>query len=426
MVFVEILSIIFSALWLLAILLYIPKFISWGYGFKKSPKLHNPKNSRIALVIPAKDEADCIGPLFDSIREQTYPVDMFDTYLVVDNADPDIEDPTITLAKEKLQNLEYLQELPQNAKGAALKNLFEYIANKYPNKYDAYIIVDADNILTPNFVEEMNNALVSGADVIIGKKLIKNWQSDKKENRNLIANISALTYTGVDTMGNKYKSKKGYSLAICGQGVLITQKFVDEFGGFPFTSLTEDIELNMCAILHDFKQFYYEHAQIYSEEPNSHKEYNKRRYRWLKGYITCNQKYRKQLVDKTFHEGPVKKENLNFLYELFPVALMYIIACVACLCFAICGIVLSILWSPLAVGAWCLALSWLLKIYLMTLVFNLILVLEDADTNKMTVGEKLEVIFLGPFITMEYAIIFLKVLDKNYHVSWEHVKRIKL
>lgn len=210
------------------------------------PQLKNSKNARIALVIPAKGEADSIAPLFDSINAQTYPSDLLYTFLVVDNEDLDSEDPTIALAKSKLKNMDYLLEKPQKSKGAALKNLFEHIKNKQSDNFDAYIIVDADNILTPKFVEEMNNALISGADVIIGKKLIKNWESNNKKNRNLTSNISALTYTGIDTMGNKYKTQKGFSLAICGQGVLLTSRFIEHFGGFPFTSLTEDIEPKYC------------------------------------------------------------------------------------------------------------------------------------------------------------------------------------
>ena len=423
--FIEILLIVFGSLWLLGILLYIPKFISWGMGFKTMPRLYNKNKSRIALIIPAKDESDTIAPLFDLINEQTYDQNYFDTFLVVDTQDPSVEEPTVAIAKNKLKNLEYLIEPIQNCKGEALKNMFEYLLKNHKNKYDAYIIVDADNILTPTFVEEMNNALVSGADVIIGKKLIKNWKSKNKKNRNLIANISALTYTAIDTMSNKYRTLKGYSISICGQGVLLTNKFINHFNGFPFTGLTEDIELNIEAILNDFPQYYYEYAQLYSEEPLTLKEYNKRRYRWLKGYSQCMAKYHKKLMQKTFCKEKIELKNFNFMFALYPVGIMFVTIIVAFLTFLISGIVLSAIGSPIAYMAWWSTLGSLGLCYIMLAIFSFIQVIEDFKTNKMSFWEKLAVIFIGPFILAEYGIIFLRVINKNFHVKWDHVKRIR-
>lgn len=186
------------------------------------------------------------------------------------------------------------------------------------------------------------------------------------------------------------------------------------------------MSLNIAAILNDFPQYYYEHAKLYAEEPISHKQYNKRRYRWLKGYFGCNKKYKKQLMKKTFGGEKVIRANLNFLFELLPVYFMFGVTCVAFATFLISGIVLSILGSPLAATAWWLTLGAFLLFYLMTAFFNFMLVVEDRETNKMTVREKLAVIFLGPFITMEYGIVLLRVINKNYNVEWEHIERLQL
>ncbi len=423
--FLLILLIIFGALWTLSILLYIPKFISWGYGFKKMPRLKNPNKARIALVIAAKDEEDAVAPLFDSINKQTYPKDLYHTFLVVDSLTPDT-DKTVILAKEKLLNSTLLVEPPQNSKGSALNQLFKNIMTEPENQYDAYIIVDADNILTPNFIEEMNNALASNADVIIGKKIIKNWESKDPKHRNLVANVSALTYTGIDTMGNKYKTLKGYSLTVCGQGVMLTHRFINHFGGFPFTSLTEDTELNIEAILNDFPQYYYEYAELYAEEPITRKEYNKRRYRWLKGYFSCNAKYTGALLKKTFSNGKVDKRNLNFLFELYPIYFMFASAILATFTFLVSAIVLTCLNSTLLGFAWWLTGGWLLLFYLMIAFFNFMLVIECGKDNKMSFKENLAVIILGPILTVEYGIVLLRVINKNYKVKWEKVERIKL
>lgn len=425
--FLYILMIVFLSLWLLGVVLYIPKYIAWWYGFKKTPHLKNDRKNRIAIVIAARGEERCIGKLFDSIELQTYDRDKFMVFLALDSDTPEMGDPQLEIAKSHLKKTQFDYSLarPSGSKGAALKRLFQKILTEHPDEFDAYIIVDADNTLTPNYVEEMNNALITKADVIIGKKLIKNWETQDPKYRTLTANLSALTYTGIDTMGNKYKSHRGYSLAICGQGLMLSKKFVDKFGGFPFTSLTEDVEVNCSAILANMPQFYYEHAQLYSEEPVEHKEYNKRRYRWLKGYFSSNKNYRKSILKETFSGGKIERKNLNFLFELHPVYIMIISLALAVVTYFVSAIVLSILGSVYAATAWVMFGGFLLLIYLLIAFFNMMLVLEE-DTHKLKLSEKLKIIFLGPLYTVEYVLILIRVLNKNYQVSWTHVERLDI
>lgn len=420
--FLQIIMVTYLAVSIFILLLYIPKIICWIYGFKTQQKLTNPKQNKIALVIPAKNESECIGMLLDSINKQTYDRNNYDIYIVVDRED----DPTLQIAKEKLGDYEYIVEPNQKCKADALDSLFKHMLATKGNAYDAYIILDADSYLDKHFVEEMNNALVTDADVVIGKKLIKNWETGNKKHRTLYANLSALTYTGVDTMGNKYKSDHGQALAMCGQGMLLSKRFLEKFQGFPFKSLCEDVEVGIHAILNDFKEVYYEHALSYSEEPISHKEYNKRRYRWLKGYFANNQKYRKMLVNKTFKQGKIVHANLRYLYELTPVIMFIAVTAITFLAFIISGIVLACRHSNLTASAFIYALIMVCLIYLILAIFNLITIVADHKTNKMTFGEKLAVIFVGPFVTFEYVNIFLKTINKKYKVNWDHVERIKM
>lgn len=419
--FLNIILIIYLALSLFTLLLCIPKFKSWFYAFKTQKRLKNNKNCKIALVIPAKEESECIGVLLDSINKQTYDKSYFDTYLVVGRDD----DPTIEIAKDKLKDCACIVEPNQKCKADALKTLFDHIISTKGYVYDSYIILDADCYLDEHFVEEMNNALSTGADVVIGKKLIKNWQSKNKKNRTLFSNLSALTYSAVDSMGNKYKSDHGEALAMCGQGMMLSNRFVQHFGGFPFHSICEDVEIGIHAILNDFKELYYEHAILYSEEPTGHKDYNKRRYRWLKGYFSCDKQYRKQIVEHTFKKGKVKKQNIRYLYELVPIYLYIITTCIASLTFLTSGIVLAILKSALLTKAFLYALLMIGLIYIILALFNWATINADYKTNKMTLGEKLAVIFIGPAITFEYVIIFFRVINKNYKVNWDHIQRIK-
>ena len=206
----------FLAVELLSVLLYVPHIVWWFEGRRPQERLHAKNKRRFALLIPARDESRAIAPLLDSVKRQTYPAELVDVYVIV--KDPD--DPTIGMVRETLPDA-VVQVVPnQKRKAEAMDACMQNILST-GNAPDAYLVVDADCILTANYVEEMNNALESGAEIVIPRKLIKNWLTDKKEYRTLYANCSALTYVGIDDMGNKSKSKRGYALALCGQGMLI-------------------------------------------------------------------------------------------------------------------------------------------------------------------------------------------------------------
>lgn len=50
----------------------------------------------------------------------------------------------------------------QTRKGEALDGALKKILKDSPSKYDAFVIIDADNLAHPDFLLEMNNALASG------------------------------------------------------------------------------------------------------------------------------------------------------------------------------------------------------------------------------------------------------------------------
>ena len=54
-------------------------------------------------------------------------------------------------------------------KGYALNYLLQNIENDYKdNPFDAYIVLDADNVLEPNYVTEMNKTLSDGYQIVTG------------------------------------------------------------------------------------------------------------------------------------------------------------------------------------------------------------------------------------------------------------------
>ena len=418
----QIILLIFLFVELVSVLLYVPHIHWWFESRRPQEHPHAEKQRRFALLIPARDESRAIAPLLDSVKRQTYPADPIDVHVIV----KDPEDPTIAMVREALPDA-VVQVVPnQKRKAEAMDACMQTILST-GNAPDAYLIVDADCLLAANYVEEMNNAMETGADVIIPRKLIKNWLSENKEYRTLYANCSAMTYTGVDDMGNKSKSKRGYPLALCGQGMLIGARVIDKLGGYPFRSLTEDYELAVECMRNGYKQLYYEYAEIYSEEPLTRHEYNKRRIRWLKGFAQFNKTYGGEVREMTYGHGRPDPGKLHFLYDLYPVYGMLGadgIGFAACLVLALVraltgagGVASALVWSllPIAIA------------YLELFVFGAAQLLVSRGVNRMTRREKIKFLFLFPFVSIEYAWIFIMAFTTTVRADdWAPVARMSI
>ena len=51
--------------------------------------------------------------------------------------------------------------------------VFDIVLTRFPDKYDAFCVFDADNIASNNFFEEMNKKLCQGELIVQGYRDIK-------------------------------------------------------------------------------------------------------------------------------------------------------------------------------------------------------------------------------------------------------------
>ena len=253
-------------------LAYIPKLVGIFYAFKKPRYVRAQAKRRIGMVIPARNESAVIGDLFASIKRQDYDRDYFDINVIV--KDPD--DPTIAMAKEQGGRCLVVPE--QACKGDALDAFFKSLAPEEMERYDAFVIVDADGVLAPNYMTELNNALENEHDIFLTRKYIKNCLGDRSK-RTVFSNNSALTWAMLDDLGNRYRTARDIPLTLCGQGMMIRRSLVQKIGGWPYRTLTEDYELRLDGLLKGFRSMYWPYAVLYPEEALSHRANYKRRLR---------------------------------------------------------------------------------------------------------------------------------------------------
>lgn len=404
---------------LFLLILYIPRMWYFVDAFRKQPRYINEKKNRFAVIVPAKNESKSIQALFDTLNEQTYDRSMFDVHVVVE----DPFDPTVAMAREAV-NAQIHIVLDQTRKGEALDGALKTILKETPNKYDAFVIVDADNLVHPDFLLEMNNALASGRQVIVGKKYIKNWESSDSKSRSLISNCTSIVYTMVDDLGNSHRNRRNIPVSICGTGLLVRADVIKDLGGWPYRTLTEDFELMMDCILKEYTSLYYKYAIVYTEEAVEHRVSFKRRLRWLSGFTQCNRKYRKQVVKKTFGGGKIIWKNFDFLYSLMPVyifaGLSLVLSVVGFLASGAYAIFFQPLWWPILRGS----LIAFTLVYSSLVLYTILTLLVDPKAIKMSIGEIIAVVLLNPFVLSEFVFIFIRIFVTSDDLEWDNVDRI--
>ena len=398
---------LFLAFITFCLLNYVPRLVAWFYGFKKQKHLEKNKDNKIAIIVPARNESMVIGNLFESIKKQTYK--NFDTFVIV----KDSNDPTIEMAKEI--GAITLVCPNQTKKSDALDYALKEALKK--KEYDSAFIIDADCYMDEKCIEELNNALASGKQIIQVKKRVKNFYMKGKKANSIWSSCNGLIWTIIDDLGNKYKSAKGITNMLIGTGIMIRMDVVEELGGWPYNkTLTEDIEFMNDAAIKNYSTFYYEHAIIYLEESTSLRVTNKRRTRWMDGVINSKREYNDRLKNAS-------EKNRYFVTALSPCFLL-IGACLVY--FALNIIIGGILFfrdSYLWMECFLLGLISLGIIYGCFFILTLFILLVGKIHRPWY--EKILLLFIHPIFYMGYIRIILKVYLGLTSNKWEVIDRVK-
>lgn len=404
----------------IGIILYFPRMKCWFYAFGHQEKLINPKKNRLAVIVPAKNESESVTPLFDSLAGQTYPRELFDVYVVVDDGN----DPTVAMTEQR--GYESVVVKGQTKKGDALDGCLKAILAKDAYRYDAYIVIDADTVLDEAYLEEMNNAMVKDTEIVVSKKRVKNYYFGDKSTRTLSACCNGVIWTLMDNLGNYDKSKHGYPCFIVGTGFLMRADLVRKNGGWPYMStLTEDVELMMDTVLSGYKTTYYEHAIVYMEEATRLSVTNKRRLRWMMGVVDSDRLYMPR-IDAKQGKGTNKNErmkryhatSLNIVYGLVGTALVYSMIC------TLLTVMLAILAHPLWWWALLGAVIGVAAIYVYFLVPTLFAVFSDWKVIKLSFLGKFLLIFAHPIYYMGYIPVMRRALfSKKGRHTWVAIDR---
>lgn len=249
---------------------------------KKTINLKARKNHRYAIIVSARNESSVIGNFIHSIKQQKYPAELLDVFIVADNC----TDNTAEIARNAGAIVYERFNNTLVGKGYALDWIFKIIEEKHADKkYDAFIIFDADNVVDANFVAEMNKVFDNGY------RIITSYRNSKNYDENWITAGYSLWFLREARYLNNARMQLGTSCAVSGTGFLVSTDIIRENGGWIHHLLTEDIEFTTDSIIKGEKIGYCSNAILYDEQPTKFKQSYKQRLRWAKGFYQVFRKY---------------------------------------------------------------------------------------------------------------------------------------
>lgn len=374
-------------------LCYAYQFIYLAVALRRcrTPSTPGPQR-RIAVLIAARNEEAVVGQLIDSITAQTYPADRYTVFVVADNC----TDNTAGVALAHGATVLRRQDSRLVGKGYALQYLLERVERLSTDApYDAFLVLDADNLLAPGYLTAMDRALTD-------HRVVTGYRNSKNYGDNWISAGYALWFLRESQL-NRARARLRISCVVAGTGFAFTRQVMEQQGGWPFHSLTEDTEFTAEWICRGETIGYCEDAQLYDEQPVRFSQSVRQRMRWAKGYFRVLQRYGGRLLSSALRGRFAG-------YDLVAAMLPAFLASVATLLLTLIDLVVqAVVGGDVAAPVWRLAHT-VAGTYGTLLLLGGVTLVTEWRHIRATVGRKVGFWLLFPAFMLTYVPVALAAL----------------
>jgi len=372
------------------------------FGFKNMKKTiircHIPKH-KFAILVAARNEEDVVGNLVKSLKNQDYPDDLYEIYIIPNNC----TDNTALVAKEAGAKVMPCT-VPVKSKGEVLHFALDNLANR--KDIDAYVVFDADNAVHKNFLGRMNDALCDG------HKVAQGFRDSKNASDNWISGSYSIFYWIQNFFFNKARMQLRGSATINGTGFMIKKEIIDEYG-FNTITMTEDIEYTAQCAIRNIPIVFVEDAITYDEQPFDFNTSWKQRKRWSTGNLQCLATYSKQLLKGYRKNGNLPAFDM-FLVFLNPVFMILgFVLIIMLVTFRMFGIQLYDLFAYM----FAYGLFFFIIAYLLSVVLNIFIVKYNNRKSEHVISG----ILFFPLFMFTWLPINLRCIFKK-ELVWAQIK----
>ena len=249
--------------------LYIFVFSVAGLFYRQTAYPENVKSRRIAVLIPGYKEDDVIIEVAREALRQNYPEELYDVVIIADSFHPET---LLQLREMPIKVIEVSFE--KSTKSKALNQAMAQLGNLY----DIAVVLDADNVMSKDFLTKINAAFERDYQAVQGHRAAKNMNTS-------LAILDAVSEEINNHIFRKGHRVLGLSSAIIGSGMAFRYDYFKEMmsavtaiGGFD-----KEIELKMLKAGH--KIDYLDDAYVYDEKVQKAEVFSNQRRRWLSAQL---------------------------------------------------------------------------------------------------------------------------------------------
>ena len=274
---------------------------------------------RYLALFPAYGEDRVIVNSVQYFSAQYYPYDSFHIAVISDH----MTDET----NERLSRMPITLLQPVFEKSSKAKAM-QYAVDNIKGDYDFVVILDADNVVNPEFLSQLNDVCALGYKAIQCHRCAKNSNND-------IAVLDGVSEEINNTIFRKAHNRIGLSSALIGSGMCFDYHWFRD-NVHKLSTAGEDRELEALLLRQRVYIHYAPDIPVYDEKVSNKDNFQRQRLRWMtaqvqsllrllpylpKAILTGNIDY----IDKTIQQALIPRSMLIVLTFVFAVVITIIV-----------------------------------------------------------------------------------------------------
>ena len=251
---------------------------------KREPTPNDIRQKKSLVIFPAYGEDKVILHTVKSFLLQHYPHDKYSVVVVSDHM---LKETNTELSKLPITLLQ-----PQFENSSKAKALQFAIDNIHDN-FDNIVILDADNIVQPDFLEKLNEICNQGFSAIQCHRCAKNAE-------NQIAQLDGISEEINNSLFRKGHNNIGLSSALIGSGMCFDYLWFKAHVHLLSTA-GEDREIEKMLLIEHIYIKYVEDIDVFDEKVGNEDNFQLQRQRWMSAQLNCLLSMMKNLPTSIVH-----------------------------------------------------------------------------------------------------------------------------
>ena len=229
------------------------------------------------VLYPAYNEDKVIVNSVQKFLAQYYPYNSFHVAVISDHMQPE--------TNKKLAELPITLLLPifdKSSKAKAMQYAMDHfqkaeVRGLRSEDFDYVVILDADNVVEPHFLEQLNTECAKGYKAIQCHRCAKNNDND-------IAVLDGVSEEINNTIFRRAHNRIGLSSALIGSGMCFDFQWFKE-NVYKLTTAGEDRELEALLLQQKIYIQYEPEIHVFDEKVSNKDNFQKQRLRWMTAQI---------------------------------------------------------------------------------------------------------------------------------------------